>query len=268
MVSWENLVFDPTLYGLSAVLLSVLFYTFITGLRSSKSVKKPDDGSSLIGTGFVALGTMISIAGSIFLLVLLRSSIIGGIFYQQVQFAIGYLGTGVILYGLQRIVFPNQLGSLSKLSSSSRPRLTVLIWIVFLGSVILSGAFLLNPSTYSTSQSEGTQHVPQQTIFWLPVLVTMAIGLTGILAKRIRLENRGLSLSSLWLFLFFVSALIGILKESNIIPTLGDPFADLLVAFIPFTLASIFIYASARTLKSWLGHPTSEASDFIPSGSS
>ncbi|WP_168207621.1 hypothetical protein [Microlunatus elymi] len=46
---------------------------------------------------------------------------------------------------------------------------------------------------------------------------------------------------------FAILIFVGLLRESKILPDLGDPVANLAVAFVPFVAASVMLIIGARS---------------------
>jgi hypothetical protein len=120
---------------------------------------------------------------------------------------------------------------------------------VYAFAVGLSLVYLLNPATYTISYSGTTQHVAQQTVFWIPAFLTLSFGIVALLPAALRSQEVNVRRHAFWFVLFATLVLVGLLKEATVIPSSGDPLADLLLAFVPFTAGSLSLYQSSRMLR-------------------
>ncbi|HEV2389781.1 MAG TPA: hypothetical protein VGS04_03560 [Nitrososphaerales archaeon] len=93
------------------------------------------------------------------------------------------------------------------------------------------------------------RHVAQQAVFWLPPFVVSVAGAVAVLFFALKLRDSAVRRHAVWFGSFFGLELIGMLRESALIPSSGDPLVDLLVAFIPFTAGGLCLLASALTLR-------------------
>jgi hypothetical protein len=246
--SLENAVFDPTLYGLTALIAVVALCAAIFGLRANARFTNPAQKGRAAGTGLVALGFAVIVVTEIAFLVLMRAEIIGGYLYQQAQFSVAYAGSAMILYGVGRAAFAAiaQEGELSSVGPMAKLR--QMMWIVFLVSVVVSAAYLFDPLTYTVTSVGGTPQVAQELVFWLPVFVTLAAGAIGMTVSSVRSRTAAVRRHAVWFSLFFFSVIFALLRESTIIPSSGDPLVDLLAAFVPFAVGSICMCMSALNL--------------------
>ncbi|MDA4124806.1 MAG: hypothetical protein OK438_05070 [Thaumarchaeota archaeon] len=247
--SLENLVFDPTYYGLTALIIIVAVAAAVFGLRMR--IKFTDHGlrTRATGTGLAAFGfAMIFVATTSFL-ALDRAALLGGFLYQQAQFVVVYVGAAMMLYGVTRTVFPEADAGLETQRADREKRFLAALWIAFVVSVVIALTYLFNPSTYTVTVSGGTQRVAQEGIFYLPPFVIFVAGAVGLPVFALRHRDSSIRRHAIWFGLFFVLELFGVLRESTLIPSAGDPFVDLLVAFIPFTAGGFCLFASALSLR-------------------
>lgn len=246
--SFENAVFDPTYYGLTALIVIVALAAAVLALKARVKLNDKTIRSLAGGTGLASLGFAIVFITATAFLALLRSGLIGGFLYQQALFSIVYAGSGMMLYGVDRTVFSvpdtGLKSSRARRGAGSRSAL----WAAFALSVLVASAYLFSPSTYSVTVTGATRHVAQQAVFWLPPFVISTAGAVGILLFALKLSDAAVRRHSMWFGLFFGLELFGILRESTLIPSAGDPLADLLVAFIPFTAGGFCLLASSLTL--------------------
>jgi hypothetical protein len=252
----ENIVFDPTYYGMTVVivLLALAAAVFALGLRIKFT--DPRQRVRAAGTGLAALGFAVVFVVATVSLALLREGLLGGFLYQQTQFLAAYVGTAMMLYGLDRTMIPANGAGSQPHHANRETKLRAALWIAFAVSVVVAFAYLLNPSTYTVTVSGATRHVAQQTVFWLPTFVTFGVGVVGLPVFALRCKDAAIRGHAVWFGLFFVLELFGVLRESTLIPSAGDPLADLLVAFVPFTAGGLCLFASALSLRSIGLHKT------------
>lgn len=227
----ENLLFDPTYYGLSALVVLVALTTGVICLRRDRVLEADTDQRLAVGIGVVGFAFAAVMTVAVYFLALLREGVLGGILYLQLEFIAVFTACTALAYSVDRIALGRR-----------RLATRIAFWISFASSVGIASVFLFDPSTYTITFSGGHEHVAQQGIFWLPAFVAFAAGAIGALGLR----RKHLP----WLSLFFLSIILGMLKESNLIPSLGDPFVDMMAAFIPFTAGSFFLLMSALRLRS------------------
>jgi hypothetical protein len=232
--SFENLVFDPTYFALTGFTVLVALLAAFAALRNRGSSTDVRGRAMSAGLGLASVGFASVIAGAALLIAMLRSNQIGGVLYLQVEFGMAYFASALIMLG-------------AIMSARVNPRLRNASWLAFALSVCIAAFYLLNPSTYVITSTGGIEHAAQEEVFWVPAFTAMVIGATSLVSQRFRsIEVRGFST---WYALFFIAEFVGILRESTIIPSLGDPLLDLLAAFVPFSAGSVFLLISARNLR-------------------
>ena len=191
----------------------------------------------------MALGALVTIVETVFLIALSRNSAIGGFLYQQAQFSIAYIAFAIVLFGIDTTLLSNlQLDSKRTLNG-----LRILVWSMFFLAIGISSFYLFNPSTYTITHSGSIEHVAQQLVFWLPLFLTLIIGSSASLVVALRSDDTSLRRYAIWFALSFTLIFIGTLRESTIIPSTGDPLIDLFVAFAPFVAGSFCILMVARS---------------------
>jgi len=242
MVSFENLVFDPTFYAFGTVIVCFLTATVVIAIMKLRGSKSIEVRKLVMGTVLFALGAIVTTVGVVLLSFLSRSGEIDPFLYLQSEFLDIYFGFGLILSGIQFTVYAGG----SKLASTFR----ALTWLTFAASSTISAAFLLNRATYAVSFSGSTMHVAQQLVFWLPVFLTSCIGLVVLPVLALRAGDSGLRSHASLFAVSILLVLVGCLKESNLIPSSGDPLRDLLVSFVPFTTGSVILLLAASRLPS------------------
>jgi hypothetical protein len=236
-----NRYFDQIYFTLSFVILVALAYSTFAGLKLRKLESNLLLKRCALGISFIAIGTAITLlAGLLADLFLKRSTL-----FQQARFALFYIGFALNTLGLETVAEPTQ--ARSQLPSYLKPtRVTSsLIWVLFLATLAISGFYLVNPNTFIINQY-GYQI--QLQIYWLPMLTISVIGAIFLFLLAIMVKHNSERGHLLWIGAYFAMIFIGLLRESLILPSLGDPLSDMLVAYVPFTLGSICLGIGARTL--------------------
>jgi len=247
--SLENSIFDPTLYVLTGVIASVAVLTAIFCLVARNKFADQRQRSRVTGTGVSALGYALVIVAAITLLTLMRASVLGGFLYLQAEFVVAYLACAMILFGVDQIVFPIGESPGKPTNPHGEIGARAAIWASFLVCVGIALAYLLNASTYTVSSTGPVHHVAQQEVFWLPAFFVVVLGALTVPVFAIRHSQGAIRRQAVFVALFFLLVPIGMLKESNLIPSLGDPLLDMLVAFVPFTAASFCLLLGATRLR-------------------
>jgi hypothetical protein len=245
----ENIVFDPTYYLLAMALTFVLLYTAALALRLRKRLNTTADRDRALGTSLTAVGALVANTGAVLLTAMLRGGLIGGVPYLQAEFLIVYAGFGAVLYGIEEILSATSASDSSIRWPRSKTELRVLLSSAYALAVGFSAVYLLNPATYMISNSGATQHAAQQTVFWLPAFLTLSVGIVLLLPAALKSEEVDVRKHAIWFVLCATLVLIGLLRESTVIPSSGDPLVDLLVAFVPFTVGGFSLYQSSRVLR-------------------
>jgi hypothetical protein len=224
-------VFEILYWSLGGIML-VAFIAAIA--RSAAGLRRPS-ADRLQAEGILAIGIGASVtlvAG--FSLNALRS-VTGDLFYQQVHFALFYVAFGMILWGFDRV------GMFGDHASRPGRAARTMVWAAFALATGLAVVGLLTPDSYRIV-SGGEERYVQQPLFFLPLFVVLAAG-----AARLRIwldpDERGMMRS--WLAALAACMLLGMVRESNILPATNQPIVDLLLAFGPFTLAALCLLRAA-----------------------
>jgi hypothetical protein len=234
----STLIFDATYYVLAFCMIALLSATII--LPRFSRIK---ESKIAAGTAYLALGALITLVGSVILIAITRSSSINGFLYQQLQFSTAYVGFAVFIFGVDRVLLSNQF------TGSTLRRSRILMYGSYFLSVAFSSLFLFNPATYKVTIVGSQEHVAQQTVFWYPLFFTL--GLCALIAFYISSSKNGTTPRNYatWIGLCCSVILLGTLRESTIIPSSGDPYTDLLIAFLPFVAGSFCILMGVRSLR-------------------
>ncbi len=232
--------FDTIYYALTALLLLSLGYAALAGYRLYNSSASSLKGRAR-GITLAALGTALALLGGLYADTFLKSSP----WFQQVRFASFYAGFALVTFGLDATaVAALQSGALPL--RRSRARLSrFILWALFLAPLALSVFYLLNPNTFVLNQA-GVQ--VQLTVYWIPMLATTCAGAILLFFLAFGADARGRRDYLVWIGAFAALIFIGLLRESLIIPDLGNPLTNLLAAFVPFVLAGICLCLGGRNL--------------------
>ena len=133
-------------------------------------------------------------------------------------------------------------------AASTGARVQLSIWLGFLASIVAALPSLTSLLAYVVSVTSAGENVPQQPVFWLPCFIAVFAGATLLSIRTFTSRDSPLGRHLGWLSLTCYLVLAGILRESTIIPSSGNPLVDLLIAFVPFVLAALSIGVSSRKL--------------------
>jgi vacuolar-type H+-ATPase subunit I/STV1 len=240
-------IFDFTYYALAIIITLLLAYSFFLGLRIRQAATGRNGRNRALGMSLVASGTAISVLVGVSFDILAKRAIINDLLYQQAHFSVFYVGFALVLFGFLATLFtPRREASPSDRRRGNR--LQILLWALYILAVASAVVSLYNPASFTVITSSGLHYV-QKPIFFLPLFVTLTMGLVGVSLVAVRSSDSRLQAHLVWLDLFTVLVLIGLLREATLIPTSGIPLVDLLLAFGPFTLASFCLLISVLRLR-------------------
>jgi hypothetical protein len=224
-------VYDSLYWALGGIMLVAL------GVAIAKSVadlrRPPAERSQPEGILAICIGTLLSLVVG-FSLNALRS-VTGDLFYQQAHFALFYVAFGLILWGFDRAGI---LGD--NVSSTGRARRTI-AWSAFALATGVAAVGLLTPDSYRVVSGGDVRYV-QEPLFFLPLFVVLVAGAARLPGWLDSTKRRA---AQTWLSAFAACMLLGMLRESTIMPATDQPIVDLLLAFGPFTLAVLSLYRAA-----------------------
>jgi hypothetical protein len=229
--------FDATYYALVTCMIALLVSTIIVARFS-----RVKDRKIAVGTAYFSLGALITLVGSAILLALGRSSALNGFLYQQLQFSTAYAGFAIFLFGLDSGLLSNQFTGINL------KRVRIFVWCSYFLTIAVSSLYLFNPATYKVTIIGSQEHVAQQTVFWYPLFLALVISALTAFYISSRKNSVSFRRYAIWFGLCCSLILLGTLRESTVIPSAGDPFADLLFAFLPFIAGSFCILMAARSL--------------------
>lgn len=213
--------FDTIYLGLNIAMLVGLALAVAFGIIWQRRAKPPQ-GLGLAVVLLVA-GTVVALAGGLIADAALKSSP----WFQQVRFGAYYLGFAAIV-----------IGTIGLMRSTGDPlrarRLSRALAIAFLAAVVVGGIFVTVPATFVLNQYH---EQIQLAVYWVPMLVASAGGAAVLLAVAPTVAAR-VRFRVVWVAAFEALLFIGLLREAEIVPDLGDPLINLLVAFVPFVVGA------------------------------
>ena len=107
-------------------------------------------------------------------------------------------------------------------------------------SVGIAGYGLTDPSTFHSVAASGDVRYVQEPIFYLPLIAALGIALTaGVAGVRRHGGDRRVDIS---LAAFALLSPIGVLREAEILPGLGNPELDVVSIFLPIAGATICLF--------------------------
>jgi hypothetical protein len=232
--------FDVIYYALAGVILLAVGYSTLAGLELRRSSVPAFRGRAL-GIASAAVGIAVALLGGLFADAFLK----GSLYFQQVRFAAYYVGFALITLGLNATARAAQ-ETAPLPGYLARPNLSSLIvWSLFLVTLAVAVFYLVNPNTFILNK-DGYQ--VQRVIYWVPLLTSTLAGATLLFMVAFGLKSRGKREYLVWIGTFSALVFFGLLRESEILPDLGDPLTNLLVAFVPFAVGSLCLSLGARNL--------------------
>jgi hypothetical protein len=224
--------FDAIYYALNALLLASLVVAVVLGVVRARRSDAPADRSIGIGVRLIAGGTIVALVGGLLADALLRDSPL----FQQARFALYYVGFGMLLLGTVHLLR-------SRASARWLPRSLLVISVV---ALLVGATFLAVPSTFVMNQFH---EQVQLVVYWLPMLV--ASGPSAIALALSSVGDHGIGPRQFRLVAAFeVLLFLGLLREAEILPDLGDPLLNLCVSFVPFVFGGVLlVVASALGIR-------------------
>ncbi len=240
--------FDVIYYSLSGTIILTLLCTVFYGFKIRRALADPLQRNRALGLSLTALGMGVSVIGGVLLTDLARSGALSDLLEQQARFSVFYAGNGLILYGIDATASAARQSDPFLSDERRWVLLRVLLWASFAIAVLIAALYLFNPGTYTFTYKGNRQHAVQQQVFYLPLFVTTAIGAILLPFLAVRSKDAALRGHLIWFGLFAAFVGVGLLRESVIIPLSADPLIDMLVAFVPFTVAGISLCLAVRSL--------------------
>ena len=220
--------FDDIYLALNIAMLVGLALAVLFGLIGGRTA----DPSRRLwpAVSLIAIGTVVALAGGLIADAALKSSP----WFQQVRFGAYYLGFAAIMIGT--IVVIGAAGD-----SRRARRVGRALAVVFVVSVIIGGVFVLVLATFVLNRYH---EQIQLAVYWLPMLVAGAGGAVALIAVA-PVVRAGTRFRVVLVAVFEALLFIGLLREAEIIPDLGDPLTNLLVAFLPFVVGAVCLAIAA-----------------------
>lgn len=220
--------FDTIYLGLNIAMLVALALAVVFGIIRARSAKPPRGlGAAAV---ILAVGTTVALAGGLIADAALKSSP----WFQQVRFGAYYLGFAAIVIGTIRVM--RSAGDPQRARRLSRA-----LAIAFLAAVVVGVVFVTVPATFVLNQY---REQIQLTVYWIPMLVASAGGAAALIAVAPTVVA-GVRFRVVLVAVFDALLFIGLLREAEIVPDLGDPLTNLLVSFVPFVLGAVGLAVAA-----------------------
>jgi uncharacterized membrane protein YidH (DUF202 family) len=238
-----NTIYDATYAGLSAVMALVLLATVVRGARQRATATDPSRRTQATAIMVAAVGVLASLVAGVGLQAIRSTT--GDLLYQQVHFAVFYVGFGLVLVGSDRVVSDDRTADPSPVSPDGWRRWRWTLWGIWAAATAVGVAKL---ATAGVGAPQADRRVPQEPIYFLPVLVALVIVTVVMLALAGRTSDRGWRRQVvIWFGLFGGLLFIGFLREATIVPSTNEPIVDLLLAFGPFAAATLCLYQGLRS---------------------
>jgi cytochrome bd-type quinol oxidase subunit 2 len=239
----QNALFEITYFGLGGVLAGLLLTVVITASRQARAFADPKQRAGSISIALAGVGVAVVLIAGVGLDSI--KNITGGAFFQIAHFAAFYAAFGLVLYGADHMASSILTTDSGALSGHYRP-LRVGIWTAYVTSLLIAG-WLLASAAITAAANGSAGELPQQPIYFLPVL--LALGISGLIMLLLAVrpgEPTWLRSTVGWFAAFAGLGMIGSLREATIIPSTGNPQLDLLIAFLPFTAGGVCLFVSGR----------------------
>ncbi len=238
----ETVIFDATYRTLSGIMALILLATAGWALLRRRRSTDAATRAVALGVAVTALGVELALVVGVGLDAIRAST--GDLFYQQAHFAVFYIAFGLILTAVDAVAGAARGATLSRGPSRGWLAARLAAWGAFVLSVTVAGAFLVQAGALPGATGG---RVPQQAVFYLPVFVVL--GLAALVLGGVALTGRGpLRAVCAWFAAFAALIFLGMLREATILPSSGEPLVDLLVAFGPFTAASMCLFLGGRSV--------------------
>ena len=240
--------YDSLYYGVCVAMAGLLLVTLVQSLGVYRSSDEPVRRGYALGILAAALGTELAFMAGVSLNAIRSAT--GDLFYQEVHFAVDYVGFALITFGVIVVLDAARAGDARKLPAWIWPSVPLVLWLAYAGATAVATSALLAARPSSLASAGSQAHVSQQVVYFLPIFETTAIGamiLLGLVVLDVVSGWRRQSTIALGLFAGL--AFVGFLRESTIIPSSGEPYLDLFMAFGPFILAVVSLFLGARFIE-------------------
>lgn len=235
--------YQDQIYNALCVFIALaLCYCLAKSLSVMRSRPNETSRRQAQGIAPAALGTLIALTSGLIADALLKRSHL----FQQVRFSGYYLGFALITAGMIAVVNAGQPATGLTGGVSRSRSLRIVMWAAFLLPLAIAAVYLLDRHTFITNVYDVQV---QRKIYWAPMLATTISGAAALfLSAWQRRTMRDFAIAA-WMAVFALLIFVGLLRESLIVPDLGDPLANLLAAFGPFALAGICLSLAASILE-------------------
>lgn len=221
--------FDDIYLGLNIAMLIGLAVAIVLGVIGGRNAENPFR-SLWSRVAVIAVGTLVALAGGLIADAVLKSSP----WFQQVRFGAYYLGFAAVVVGT--------IGVIGAGGDTLRARrVGRALAVLFVAALAIGIIFVTVPATFVLNQYH---EQIQLTVYWLPMLVAAAGGAVALIAIA-SMAAAGTRFRIILVAVFETLLFIGLLREAEIVPDLGDPLANLLVAFVPFVAGAVCLAIAA-----------------------
>lgn len=216
--------FDVIYNAISVAFLIALAIAVLRGLLLTRREFTAVDRLHGRGVALAAFGTGLALAGGLIADGFLQDSA----WFQQVRFGIYFVGFALAVVGTIAVL----RAAVGERSSFGRVLPGALAGL-FVASLLVSVPLLTIPSTFVLNHD---REQVQLAVYWLPLLVATGLGAAFVLITSTRSTARA---RVIWFAVFEALLFLGLLREAEIVPDLGDPLVNLGVSFVPFLLGGI-----------------------------
>jgi hypothetical protein len=222
---------DVIYYTMAVSILLFLSMVMVTDLQQRKARVK-------VGYFWAAIGMAVALVGGMFADLVLKNYA----WFQQIRFSLYFLGFAIFQLGMVSIAETIVVDRAQPDRWNMRI-MRIITWLIYTATVIIACFYLLNPKLFIFNQ-RGMQI--QRIIYWLPMLVVSAGWSIGFFYLASIVNKKDRQSTCVYTGIACLMILIGLLKESLIIGELGQPLINLLFAFLPFLISSIFLWLATR----------------------
>ena len=221
--------FDEIYVGFNVAMAGFLIATIGLGVYRRHRADSRASRASTSGAALLAVGTGIALGGGLIADAVLKATP----WFQQVRFGLYDIGFTGVVWGTIVVLR-------GCVPSPARARIVRALVILFALSLVVGAIFVFIPATFVLNRYH---EQVQLVVYWLPLLVASAGGCLALLCGA---AIRGAVLiARMRLMAAFEGLLfLGLLRESEILPDLGDPLVNLLVSFVPFVAGAVFLTCS------------------------
>lgn len=236
---------DLVYYSFSGILCMALIYVVVWELKMRHSTSVLFFRLWSLGLILTSCGGLITVLSALLLNEAAWDGIITYLQYQMIHFSIFYVAMGLILYGTNAVALATN-SPRTENRESDWNKLRLGIGILFIISIVVACSFLYNPGTYQITRVGSRVLAAQQQVFFLPLIFTLIVSaIVPIILVRGKKDAK-LRGYLLWYASCSIFTLVGLLRESTIIPSSGNQVIDNLIVFLPLTIGGLCLLMSAR----------------------